>query len=237
MSEINSILNSIASGDPRNPVTKEQLCNAFKQGTVHLPRLRRIGGGGNCASVAVIKAAIGTLGIDNVFKSVIVDQRNSRYIIDLRDEDAAMYHLSFGDYEVGARGSAFELTGNDTISRELFEFARFCFAVMAEVKRKEYRINRKYTRAVADLNKGESAYYIHSYLGLKATDVKDVSILNLSSLKNLIVWNNPHAVYSSEGVYDEFFEKHESIEPLSRLQEIHGDGSNEDRPVGAQIVS
>lgn len=215
--------------------------NAFKQGIVDLPPLWRIGGGGNCASIAIIKSAIGTYGFDNVFKSIIVDAANKRYIIDLRDEDTTVYTLSFANYEHACKKSSFILKGDDQSSKDILEFANFCFAVMAEVKRNEYRINKSFERAINDLNKGESAVDIHAYLGLTPTKVKDVSIQNLSTLKNLIIWNPPHAVYASEGYYDEAWEedsqgnKIEPIQPLNMLKEIHGDGSTNDNPVGAQF--
>lgn len=243
MTRINQIIKNLEFGKNK-PVsfTTEQICNSFKQGTVDLPLLLRIGGGGNCASVAVIKAAIGTFGFDNIFKSIVIDNKNERYIIDLKDDDKTVYSLYFEDYKLGAEKSAFELFGNDEISKDIFEFAKFCYAVLAEVKRWDYRHNNRYARAINDLNKGEATEYIHEYLGLTATKVKDISIKNLSTLNNLLLWNGPHAVYSSEGVYDEFFEqldgkKLDPIQPLKMLKVIHGDGTNNDDPIGAHILS
>jgi hypothetical protein len=43
------------------------LFNSFTQGYVDVPTR----GGGNCASIALIKAAIGTYGLDHVFKYLV----------------------------------------------------------------------------------------------------------------------------------------------------------------------
>jgi hypothetical protein len=238
MNKINQIINSIEFGSQKSALfTKEQIFSSFKQGTVDLPLFRRIGGGGNCASVALIKAAIGTYGFDNIFNSILIDNRNKRYLIDLKDEKDEIYHLSFDDYEFGSIKSAFEQPiKDDNVSNDIFEFAKFCFAVMAEIKRWDFRKNNKYSRAIHELNKGEDSRYIHDYLGLTVKKVEDVSISNLSQLKNLVVWNSPHAVFSSEGLYDEFFTGYDSILPLNMLQIIHGSGTDKDKPIGAHIL-
>lgn len=226
------------SSKKASPFTSDQIFKAFKQGTVDLPLLRKLGGGGNCASVALIKAAIGTFGFNNVFKSIIIDEVNNRYIIDLKDDDKSLYSLSFENYKIGAIKSAFETEEHDETSLNIFEFAKFCFAVMAEVKRWDYRFNNSYQRAIIDLNKGEYADYIHEYLGLTAVEVANLSIANLSQQKNMVLWNGPHAVYSSEGYYDEFFSELNHVpldgkQPIEMLKEVHGDGSEKYAPVGA----
>ncbi len=243
MERIFQILKTLDFGT-KNPArfTSLQIMNAFKQGMVHLPPLRKIGGGGNCASIAIIKAAIGTFGFENVFKSVIIDDKNQRFLIDLKDDDTTVYNLSFEDYFYGADKSAFMKYEQNQVSEDILEFSKFCFAVMAEVKRNEFRSFNTYKRAVTDLNKGESAPYIHTYLGLPVVDLENVSVDNLSLLENLVVWNGPHAVYSSIGFYDEAFsELHnqhiDPIQPLNGLKNIHGDGTTEYNPIGAQILS
>jgi hypothetical protein len=51
-----------------------------------------------------------------------------------------------------------------------------------------------------------------------------------------VVWNPPHAIYSSEGYYDEFFSGHNDIELLEKLKHIHGGGTIKDNPKGAYKV-
>lgn len=214
----------------------ETVANAFKQGRVRLPLLRSIGGGGNCASIALIKAAIGTYGFAGTFKSVLVDHQNKRFLIDLRDAEDRVHHLSFKNYRRAARKSAFVLHDQTETAKDILAFAEFCFAVMVEIKRQTYRWNRRYKRAITDLNKGEATAYIFELLGFSIKSIKDVSIENLRTLEHLVLWNPPHAVYSSRGYYDEFFNGHQSIEPLSELKNIHGGGTPKDDPVGAYVL-
>lgn len=235
MKKIDNIIARVNSGD-LHVVPTELMFTAFKQGTVHLPPILRIGGGGNCASVAVIKSAIATFGF-NVFRSIIVDQPGQRYLIDLRDDDDSTYSVSFANYEFASERSAFALTGTDEISSDIYEFAKFCFSVMAEVKRLTFRRRQSYVRSVNDLNKGESAEDIFEFLGVSASQINDLSLRNLSKIKNLVVWNKPHAVFCSEGNYDEFFKGYEGKLSLGQLQIIHGDGSDEYKPVGAYSLS
>jgi len=237
MERIIRIINSLDfDNDINTEYSFEQISNSFKQGTVDLPLLRRFGGGGNCATIALIKAAIGNFGFSGVFKSVIIDHRKKRFLIDLADSDETVYILKFKKFELASSKSAFILKSNDMKSRDILEFSNFCFAVMAEVKRNTYRRYKDYRRAITDLNKGEPTNYIFELLGLERENIKDISIKNLAKFKHLVVWNPPHAVYSNEGYYDEHYNNYDEIEPLERLKEIHGDGSEKYNPIGAYIL-
>jgi hypothetical protein len=234
MERIIRIVKSLDYGNTNNEnFTFEQIANSFKQGRVELPLLRRIGGGGNCASIALIKASIGSFGFSGVFKSIIIDEQKSRFLIDLIDDDETTYNLSFRDYEYASKKSAFELNSEDEISKNIFEFSNFCYAVMAEIKRRTFRRNKRYKRAITDLNKGESTKYIYELLGLEKEKIEDISINNLKLHKHIVVWNPPHAIYSSEGFYDEFFSGYNDIEPLEELKNIHGGKTEKDNPIGA----
>ncbi|MGQ7856634.1 hypothetical protein ACUN24_20545 [Pedobacter sp. WC2501] len=237
MTEINELIAAINAGDFHGKrFSPEQIFDAFKQGTVALPFPRRIGGGGNCASVALVKVAIASYGLDGVFRSIGVDYTNERYLVGLRD--GQVNTLSFEDYRTGVEKSAFEAFAQGGDAGAILEFGRFCFAVMAEVKRTMYGWGR-YQRAINDLNKSEGADEVHRLLGLPATQVADVSIAALSRMQHVLVWNRYHAVYSSGGYYDEFFHGVDgkalpSKMPLSELQHVHGDGQG-DGPSGAHV--
>lgn len=234
MERILRIIEVLDFGNPNaESYTFEQIANAFKQGRVELPLLRKIGGGGNCASIALIKAAIGNFGFSGIFRSIIIDTQKNRFLIDLIDDDETTYGISFKNFKSARSKSAFELNNEDEISKDIFEFSNFCYAVMAEIKRRTYRRRRRFKRAITDLNKGESTRYIHELLGLEKEKIVDVSIKNLSLYKHIVVWNPPHAIYSGEGYYDEFFSSHNDIEPLEELKNIHGGGTEKDNPKGA----
>ena len=77
-------------------------------------------------------------------------------------------------------------------------------------------------KASNKLNKGQYGGDIYKLLGLEKDNIDDLSIDNLKKFKNLVVWNSPHAVYSSSGNYDEFFRGTATgIEPLNRLGDFH----------------
>lgn len=237
MERIIRIIEKLDFGNPnKEKFTFEQIANAFKQGRVDLPLFRRIGGGGNCASIALIKAAIGNFGFSGIFNSIIVDYSNERFLIDLIDDEEKTYSLSYNNFRYASKKSSFELNNSDDISKEILEFSNFCYAVMAEIKRGTYRRRRKYKRAITDLNKGELTKYIYELLGLEMQIINDISLDNLSTKKHIVVWNPPHAVYTSEGKYDEFFNGHNDIEPLKELKNIHGGGTDKDNPSGAYIL-
>lgn len=237
MERIFRIIESLDFGNTTNEVFSfEQVANAFKQGRVKLPLVRKMGGGGNCASIALIKGAIGNFGYSGIFRSVIIDKQRNRFLIDLVDDDDTVFKLSFKNFSFAKEKSSFVLHNEDEISKDIFEFAMFCYAVIAEVKRRTYRRFKRYKRAITDLNKGESTRYIFEYLGLERDIIEDVSIENLSRFKHLVVWNKVHAVYSSEGHYDEFFKNHSDIESLEQLKSIHGKGSDKYNPKGAYML-
>ena len=115
------------------------------------------------------------------------------------------------------------------MKKKIFEYAQFCFAVMVMVKQETLGY-KTYTKAADDLNRGDFAGDIYTFLGLKKIDVPLDQIKNS---ENLVVWNSPHAVYSSNGFYDEFFEGYEGIQPIDQLKIIHGKGTKEYNPLGA----
>ncbi|MBB6237579.1 hypothetical protein HDC90_002201 [Pedobacter sp. AK013] len=202
-------------------VTTQELYKAFKQDRVHFAGiLSRFGGGGNCASVALIKASIGTFGINGVFKEVKTDSTAKMVYIKRRDDKIIV--LSFDRLNF-AKKHFFIKTQTDAISKKISDYAAFCFAVMCRAKQLEMGYDANYFyRGVDKLNKGQNASEIHKILGLQKVIVNDLSISNIKKYSNLVLYNAPHAVYSSNGYYDEFFNGTQTgIEPLERLSQFH----------------
>lgn len=203
-------------------VTDQQLFKAFKQDIVKFQgTLSKFGGGGNCASIALIKSAIGNFGINGVFKNITIDSVNKMVHVTLRDD--ATVDLTFNKYNNGKKYFSIQKIGDDNISKQIADYARICFAVMCrrEQLKLGYDKNRFY-RGVDKLNKGQAAEDIYTLLGLKNEIITDLSFDNLKNFKNLVVYNRPHAVYSSSGNYDEFFRGTVTgIEPLNRLNFFH----------------
>lgn len=200
------------------PVTEEQLFKAFKQDIVHFEGyLSMLGGGGNCASIALIKAAIGTFGINGVFKDVKID--SAAQMVHVTRKDNVVIDLTFDRLNDGKEHFFIK----EITSSQISDYAAFCFAVMCRAKQLQLGYNKDhFYRGVDNLNKGESAEDIYKLLGLKQEPITDITIDNLKKYKNLVLYNAPHAVYSSSGNYDEFFRGTiNGIEPITRLNYFH----------------
>ena len=217
-------------------VTEEQLFKAFKQDIVKFQGyLSMIGGGGNCASIALIKSAIGTFGINGVFKEVRID--SLKEIVYVTRRDNKVIDLSFERLQNGK--DYFFITSNtDNLSKQISDYGAFCFAVMCRAKQLDMGYDKTYFyRGVDNLNKGEAAESIYTLLGLQKEQITDLSYDNLKKYKNVVLYNAPHAVYSSSGNYDEFFMGTiTGIEPLNRLSYFHCKNENSCPILGAYTL-
>lgn len=113
------LINSGAIAQSSSP-----LFSAFKQGIVKTQEKKA----GNCASVAIIKAAIGTYGTGKVFQQHL---RENGIAVILRD--GTLLSLTLAELEMASAASAF-LPG-DTAQKELkeiFNYAQLCFAVLVK---------------------------------------------------------------------------------------------------------
>jgi len=219
-----------------NLVTEEQVFKAFKQDIVKFQGyLSMVGGGGNCASIALIKSAIGTFGINGIFKELKIDSLNEMVYVTRRDNK--VIDLTFERLENGKEH--FFITPNtDELSIQISDYGRFCFAVMCRAKQLDLGYDKKYFyRGVDNLNKGEPTENIYTLLGLQKENISDLSLDNLSKYKNIVLYNAPHAVYSSSGHYDEFFMGTiTGIEPLNRLSYFHCKNENSCPILGAYTL-
>lgn len=218
---LSSLILGLVSNAQIKNVTEEQLYKAFKQDIVEFEGyLSMIGGGGNCASIALIKSAIGTFGINGVFKDVKIDSLNE--IVHVTRRDNKIIDLTFDRLEHG-KDHFYIKPNSDEISKQISDYAAFCFAVMGRAKQLELGYDKKYFyRAIDNLNKGEPTESINKLLGLQKEQIVDLSFDNLRKYKNIVLYNAPHAVYSSSGNYDEFFRGTiTGIEPLDKLSFFH----------------
>jgi hypothetical protein len=208
-------------------VSDADLFKAFKQDAVVFEGVRnKFGGGGNCASIALIKAAIGTFGINGVFKSVSTDAAKKTVTVTRRDGKVLV--LTFDRRDDGKAHFFVQpyATPQDALSQQISEYAAFCFAVMCRAKQLEmgYDADHFYL-GVDKLNKGQAAADVYALLGLQKVVIADLSTDNLSKFKHVVLYNSPHAVYSSGGQYDEAFRGQDNTiplsEPLSSLSRIH----------------
>lgn len=235
------LLTKISASSQITQVTEQQLFGAFKQDFVKFQGIiqKLKPGGGNCASIALIKAAIGTFGVNGVFKNVSIDSANR--IVNVTLQDNSLVDLNFDRLKNGKEYFFIEKIGTDETSKMIADYARFCFAVMCRKKQMIKGYN-KYGKAVDKLNKGQDASEIYKLLGLKKEQIEDFSIDNLKNYRNVVTYNVPHAVYSSSGNYDEFFKDNSaggqyiSIQPLDKLSTIHCRSGSTCSITGAYIL-
>jgi hypothetical protein len=168
------------------------LFNTFKQGSMQ--------GEGNSASVAVIKASIGTFGVNNVFRYQTTDNVAAKYIIRLRNEETIT--IRFDELKQAAAASAFSEKSTDLLSADIRKYAQLCFATMAKkLQLQNPRYN--FTTAISDINDGFELADAAALLGLKLKSLKPCTVDNLSHYNHIIVCNPYHVAYANTGYYDE----------------------------------
>jgi hypothetical protein len=212
---------------------KNILFNAFKQGIVEVEAKK----GGNCTSVAIIKAAIGVHGVDSVFK---IEKKATTNVVTLKDERT----FEISDVEIAFASTKAKFIPGDTIIAEVkkvYEYALLCFAVLCKSEQQLNRKDKSYEYVVDKVNTGYTTSEIYNLLGLKKIYLGDnPSYETLKQYKNVLVWNSAHAVYYSEGYYDEAADKNTPIEKIENLKKHHwsfgGWLKNRGEPRGAQVI-
>jgi hypothetical protein len=190
------------------------LFNAFKQGIVESDAKKA----GNCASVAIIKAAIGTFGVAKVFEIKKSEKTNA-----VKLKDGATFEISDTEIEYAKNKSKF-IPGDTTKTeiKQIFEYARLCFAILCKSYQIQSYKGKPFEFVVDKLNEGYTTSDIHGLLGLNKKLIgNNPSYELLKSYKNLVLWNSAHAVYYSEGFYDEAFDKNAPIEKIENLKDHH----------------
>lgn len=164
--------------------------NAFKQSSVN--------GGGNCASIALIKAAIGTFGIDNVF-SYSPASGDSSIIVKLRNDSTV--EVKYSEIVEATKENGFTIKSTDSRAKRVKSYADTCFAVMVKVNEKIWEYP-SFKEALEGLLNGYNTPAVHDLLGLEFEGVS-TDWVTLRANTNIVFYNTYHAVYSSYGYYDE----------------------------------
>lgn len=178
--------------------------NAFKQGNVNE--------GGNCVSIALIKAAYSKYGFENVFKNI--QEVNETYIVTMRDD--AVVTFTKDELKMVSEKANFKLKDSTEFSIKFKEFAEFCYTAMC----KKVQILENYgtlDSAITDLNNGYTTKYSNVLLGLKFKKIKPKRANRIDQLEHLVIYNTYHAVYASNGYYDECWNE-SGIERIKNLK-------------------
>jgi hypothetical protein len=184
----------------------DELFYAFAQGQVLTNTLSA----GNCASVALIKAAIEAFGLNAVFNQV---ETSDGFEITLRNGQTIQ--LTKTEHQQAKKASAFMPgKGKDAQQQAVFdgirEYAYLCFAVIVkhvalhgEVFKKGHSVPAAdWTEAIEMVNDGLYTPLCYHYLGLENHVRK---LKDLSSTKGrgaIVAWSGGHAVYVNDQRYD-----------------------------------
>ncbi|WFB69111.1 hypothetical protein [Chryseobacterium sp. WX] len=166
------------------------LFNAFKQSNVN--------GGGNCASIALIKASIGTFGLGKVFTS---ERDNLNMVLKVKLKNSTQCNIKYSEIDQSIKENGFKLNSTSEAAIAIKSYADTCFAVMVKVN--ELISKQKFKSYEESLSSMLDGYYtpnIYSLLGLKFKQIPSNELVNYN---NVIFYNSYHAVYSSYGYYDE----------------------------------
>lgn len=174
-----------AQSGESNTVAANELIAAFKQG-----RDRN-----NCAAIALIKAAMGTFGANQVFHRVASSDSHFDFV--LRNKDTV--RLSPAELKYAIAQNGFQ-QGRSPSSERLKKVADTCFAIMC--KRKALLHNNLYDAAVIQLNNGYKTRDIAVLLGLRFKAVPAISPRKLAPHPHLVIYNYYHAAYAAYGYYD-----------------------------------
>lgn len=170
------------------PPAENILFNAFKQGNVN--------GGGNCASIALIKASIGTFGVGKVFDC---STNLSDSIINVKLRNDSTLTITFKEIQKAIKENGFVEKLHSEDAKEIKKYADTCFAVMVKMN-EILRECDSYSESLSALLNGYNTPIVYKLLGVK---FKEIPTGSLSESTNVVIYNSYHAVYSSYGYYDE----------------------------------
>lgn len=141
---------------------------------------------GNCASTAVIKAAMHTFGAQ-VFEQVVIESDGS-YSVTMRDG----FHLSLSPSEMEAAATGAHYQGDDPATRGLATLAYASMAKRAWAMGHEGA--QTYGEALLSLNNGENTNLVPTYLGLRH-HLDFISLSEVAQEDSAVVSGSGHAYF------------------------------------------
>ncbi len=185
-----------------NP-TNIDIIRSFAQGEVKLPS--PVGTVGNCASIALIKAAIEVFGMDNIFQMV---EAGNTYRITFKNGK----QVSFTDQELARSIEVAGLVLNvDAAAKielytSIYNFANIALCAMAkrvmEIGESGAGIGN-FESALRALHDGANSPGLAEKLGLEEYCYRK-RLLSGSGGKGMFGWLKAHTVYISQGVRDDY---------------------------------
>lgn len=192
---------------------KKLLFNAFYQG-----KDEESIGAGNCASIAIIKAAMFTFGYD----VINYEEEQNSYLVTLKNGE----NISFNESELlyAKKESSFILGKykNETEKEqflEILDYAHLCFASICKMAQKNGDFSSRYSKfikpesfelAVEIINDGTFTPHVYEFLGLEdytSATYRTKLRKRVKQSFGMVLWTNAHAMYSSEGYFDLYGKK------------------------------
>lgn len=180
--------------------TNYDIIQAFRQGTVEE--------GGNCASIALIKAAINVFGVGYVFE---ISKSENIYSVVFKDRTELIFTQEQLDFTT--KRADFHLRQGTTqdeteLYKEIYDYANLCFCAMVK---KVTEIGESgdgigdFENAIVALNDGATTSVLYKTLGL--TNVNGPSVwMRTKGQAGIIAWKKAHTVFVSDGIYDHYGE-------------------------------
>ncbi|WP_162601247.1 hypothetical protein [Occallatibacter savannae] len=159
---------------------------------------------GNCASIAVIKAAMATFGPSNIFKSEVHD--NGLYKLTLRNGENLTLSDDESDYAAAHSGFIQPLVdGKPGGDPEILRRANFIFAVLAKrvADDKDNDLGGDIKGGVGMLNGGYNVFATPDLLGLAYRKIR------MGGSVSYMHANGYHAVFASDDFWDDYGKSNE----------------------------
>lgn len=189
---------------------KEKLIKAFYQG-----KDKEMLGAGNCASVAIIKAAMFTFQYD-VFKHQL---NGDVYSVILKNGEKISF--SKDEYAYATEESSFipgraENKIEQKTFMEILKYANLCFTVICKMAQKHGDYSSRFSKfitpdnfklAVEIINDGTLTPEVFELLGLEeyVSPTYRINLLKRIKSKNAtVIWTKSHAMFAAEGYFDRY---------------------------------
>ena len=150
----------------------------------------------NCASIALIKAMMGTYGVANVYNRL--PSRPGEHVYRLKDGSEVILTQAELTNAIGRTG----FKKPDNADPTICAYADTCYAIMAK-KRMHVRNSATFQISLDSLSDGYPTVSVGELLGVELVRIRPQRPGKIKELKHIIVYNTYHAVYASEGLYDE----------------------------------
>ncbi|MEB2777466.1 hypothetical protein SYJ56_19280 [Algoriphagus sp. D3-2-R+10] len=192
---------------------KNLLFKAFYQG-----KDEEFLGAGNCASVALIKAAMFTFGHEVI--SYVKEGKD--YKVTLKNGDSVSFsedELSYAKKESSFIIGKSEDENEKKEFQKILDFAHLCFAVICKMAQlngdfssrfSKFIIPENFEIAVEIINDGTLTPQVYEFLGLEEHVTPTFRYKLKKRVKQplgMVIWTKSHAMYCSEGSFDRYGKK------------------------------